>query len=44
MVHIKAKTVTSYALNALINKEREIVRINHCINKMWKKKEISTQK
>ena len=32
-----AKLVISYASNAVINKEGEIERIDHWVNKMWKK-------
>jgi hypothetical protein len=34
MIHIKAKPVIPYASNALINKKREIERIDQWVNKM----------
>jgi len=34
--HLNAKSVISYSSNAVINKEGEIERIDHWLNKMWK--------
>jgi len=35
--HLNAKPVISYSSNAVVNKEGEIERIDHWVNKMWKK-------
>ena len=35
--HLKAKPVISYASNSVLNKEGEIERIDHWVNKLWKK-------
>jgi hypothetical protein len=34
--HLNAKPVISYSSNAVINKEGEVNRIDHWVNKMWK--------
>jgi len=33
--HLNAKPIISYSSNAVINKEGEIVRIDHWVNKLW---------
>ncbi|MBN2488660.1 MAG: ISNCY family transposase, partial [Methanosarcinaceae archaeon] len=33
--HLNAKPIISYSSNAVINKEGEIERIDHWVNKMW---------
>lgn len=35
--HLNARPIISYSSNAVINKEGEIERIDHWLNKMWKK-------
>jgi hypothetical protein len=42
--HLKAKSISSYESNAVINKKVEIERIDHVPIKCEKKEEISIQK